>query len=547
MSSYSDVKVKVDVSRITGSCLHAWRYIGYDECNYTQMPEGEELISKFGALPDAPYYIRTHHLLCTGNGRGTYKWGSTNVYTEDDRGNPVYTWETLDEILDAYVKHHCKPFFELGFMPMGLVHPAFFENHPSWDRYRAYRHEGWATPPKDYGKWYELIFRVVAHCVERYGKQEVLTWYWELWNEPDISYWKGTVEEFCKLYDYTEAAVHAALDEAMLGGPATCGPIPGNAAHDFLNKFLSHCSQETNYVTGKQGTRLDFITFHAKGGGFPFRINAPKETPSVKRLLSQVKLGMETVQRHGLSDREIVLSEADPDGWAAGGRFDNANMNFRNTEYFASYIASSYRQIETLALSMKMDVRPLAWTFVFPGERCFEGTRAFSTQGIDKAVFNLFKVYARSGRHYLSFESSHEKDALCYADDYGSEEEPEVSGMATKSDDGKIGILIYSHHDDWDKVQDFKVTLEINHLPNHGKVAIRHYRIDRSHSNAYTEWVRQGRPNFPTPQQYAAIKSKDQLEFLEPPQEVPLSNSTLVMEFQLPTHAVSWIEVQPGT
>ncbi|MCL4522153.1 MAG: beta-xylosidase, partial [Firmicutes bacterium] len=89
--------------------------------------------------------------------------------------------------------------------------------------------------------------------------------------------------------------------------------------------------------------------------------------------------------------------------------------------------------------------------------------------------------------------------------------------------------------------------LEINHLPNHGKVAIRHYRIDRSHSNAYTEWVRQGRPNFPTPQQYAAIKSKDQLEFLEPPQEVSLSNSTLVMEFQLPTHAVSWIEVQPGT
>lgn len=544
MSSLPEVNVKVDASLVTGVCHHIWRYIGYDECNYTQMPEGEELIRKFGALQDSPYYIRTHHLLCTGNGRGAYKWGSTNVYTEDAQGNPVYNWETLDEILDIYIKHRCKPFVELGFMPMDLVDPAFFHEDLAWDHYRAYQREGWASPPKDYTKWYELIVRVVEHCLQRYGKEEVLTWYWELWNEPDILYWKGSIEEFCKLYDYTEAAVHAACDEAVFGGPATCGPIPGNQADHFLNSFLLHCSQGTNYATGKQGTRLDFISFHAKGGGFPFQMNAPKETPSVKRLVSQVKLGLEIIRHHGFADRQIILSEADPDGWAAGGRFDNANMNFRNTEYFASYVASSYRQIESIASSMKMDVRPLAWTFTFPGERCFEGTRAFSTHGIDKAVFNLFKVYARFGHQYLSFESSNEKDALVYVDDYGWEEEPDVSGMATRSNDGSIGIMIYSHHDDWDTVQDFKVKLEVNHMLDCDSVMIRHYRIDHSHSNAYSEWVKQGRPHFPSSQEYQAIKSRDGLEPLEPPKKVQVLNDKLVLAFSLPIHAISWIEVQ---
>ena len=544
MSSHSKVNVKVDARRVIGPCHHQWRYIGYDECNYTEMPEGRKLIEEFGSLQDSPYYIRAHHLLCTGNGRGAYKWGSTNVYTEDVQGNPVYHWETLDAILDTYVTNRCKPFFELGFLPMDLVNPAFFDHDSSSDPYSVYQRGGWATPPKDYAKWGQLVFRVVEHCVERYGEEEVLTWYWELWNEPDIFYWKGSVEELCKLYDYTEAAVHAVLDRARLGGPATCGPTPNNAAYEFLNQFLHHCSKGTNYVTGRQGTRLDFVTFHAKGGGFPFRIHASKDTPSVKRLLSQVKLGLEIIKDHGFSDCEIILSEADPDGWAAGGRFDNVNMNFRNTEYFASYVASSYRQIEKLASSMDMDVRPLAWTFTFPGERCFEGTRAFTTQGIHKAIFNLFKTYARLGNQYVFFESTHEKDALLYTDDYGLEEEPEVSGMATQSDDGTIGILIYSHHDDWDKVQDFKVTLEISHLLNHDKAVIHHYRIDESHSNAYSEWVRLGRPNYPNSEQYEAMKARDELEYFAPPQEVQLSNGTLTVEFPLPAHAISWIEVQ---
>ena len=90
--------------------------------------------------------------------------------------------------------------------------------------------KGWSYPPKDYAKWAELVRQWVLHAVARYGKAEVESWYWELWNEPDISYWRGTPEEYDKLYDYTADAVKRALPGAHVGGPGTTGPASAKAA-----------------------------------------------------------------------------------------------------------------------------------------------------------------------------------------------------------------------------------------------------------------------------------------------------------------------------
>jgi len=501
------------------------------------------MISKFGRLEDAPYYIRAHHMLCTGNLHGVYKWGSTNAYTEDEQGNPIYNWEVVDEIIDVYLQNNCKPFFEIGFMPYHLVDPKYFEGLSEWEKYNEYRRLYWAYPPKDYNKWYDLIYNLVRHCVDKYGESEVLTWYWELWNEPDIHYWRGTLEEFCKLYDYTEAAVHAALDGARLGAPAATNPRPGSNALKFLEGFLDHCANGTNYMTGKKGTRLDFVTFHTKGGGFPFNLNAPKMTPSVKREVSQVKTGLEAIRKYGFGDLDVVLSEADPDGWAAGGVYDNKNLNFRNTEYYASYVACSYNHIEKVARSMNASVKPLAWAFIFVGERCFEGTRTFATQGIDKAIFNLFRMYAKMGNKELSFSSSHAVDVLEYKDEFGTGEGPDISGMASISDDGSIRVLVYSHHDDWDIEKEFDVELDISNISAMEKAKISHYRIDKEHSNAYTEWVRQGKPKYPSKEQYEAIKKRDVLELLEPEQRINVIDGKVNLKFKMPTHAISLIEI----
>lgn len=527
------VNINVDTNLITGELNHIWRYIGYDECNFTDTPEGRDLIEKFGMLDDAPYYMRTHFMLCTGNCHGIYKWGSTNVCMTDTDGTVFYDWTVVDKIIDTYIKFNCKPFFELGFMPFAISLTNNMNEYK--DKYSQY-------PPKDYTLWYNLVKSLVNHCMDKYGVNEVLTWYWELWNEPDIGYWKGTNEEFFKLYDYTEAAVHDALPDARLGGPSVTNPAVGSNAAKFLEGFFHHCLNCRNYVTDRIGTRLDYITFHIKAGGYGFDLNAKKQLPSMKKYLQDLKNGLELVKKFNLHDKEIVLSEADPDGWAAGGQYDNKNMNFRNTEYFASFVAMSYNHFMIISKEMGMDVRPLAWTFTFVGERCFEGTRAFTTQGINKAVFNLFRIYAKMGNKTLESNSSQQKQPLESEDSNGFHEEAEVSCIASTSDSGNIQIMVYSHHDDWDMNENFDIKLVLNGVSMDKTVT--HYRIDKNHSNAYTEWVRQGKPDYPDAKEYKAIKERDGLELFTGETSIEPCKDGVTIGFNMPAHAISLLEVR---
>src|SRR6185436_1069225 len=201
------------------------------EPNYTYMKDGKKLLSEIAALSPVPVYFRAHSLLVTGDGKAALKWGSTNAYTEDAAGKPIYDWKIVDQIFDTYIKTGAKPFVEIGFMPQALsVKPEPYKHN--WEPGNQYNDIflGWAYPPKDYAKWAELIRQWVLHSVERYGKAEVASWYWELWNEPDIFYWRGTPEEYNKMYDYTADAVKRALPQANVGGPATTGPANPKAA-----------------------------------------------------------------------------------------------------------------------------------------------------------------------------------------------------------------------------------------------------------------------------------------------------------------------------
>jgi xylan 1,4-beta-xylosidase len=548
-ASSNPVSIAVDAGAVLGHLPHNWTYIGYDEVNYTYVPEGQQLLAKFMELQEQPYYVRPHHLLCTGNCHGFYKWGSTNAYLEDDQGNPVYDWMIVDLVFDTLLKYRCKPFVEIGFMPQDLADPeCYAAAQENWTG-QLYRSVGWACPPKDYQKWYDLVFALVSHCAERYGRDEIATWYWELWNEPDIFYWRGSLEEFNKLYDYTAAAVKAACPQARVGGPATTNPAPGSKAADFLDRFLNHCANDTNAYTGQPGAPLDFIAFHVKGGGYRADPKHRKQPPpSVKRILSHTQTGYEIISKYpGFQDLECILSEIDPDGWAAGGAWDNANLNFRNTEYYPSFVAAAFDKVGKFARNQSWDLKLLTWAFMFVGERCFEGTRAFSTQGIDKPILNLFRMYAHMGVQEIAFSSTGAKDPLAYADQWGNDETSDISGFATLSSSSSLEVLIYNHHDDWDRQAEATIELEIANLPFEGaELLVTHYRIDQSHSNAYAEWVRQGRPMYPSAEQRAAIEARAGLELLEPPRKVTNRAGKLVLSFTMPAHSVSLLSIAPA-
>ncbi len=540
------VEVRADMARKIGPLPHHWNYIGYDECNYSHTPGGMKLLKAFGTLPDAPYYVRCHHMLVTGIMHPFYKWGSTNVYTEDENGDPVYCFETLDKIFDEILKSGGKPFFEIGFMPLDLADPRLARDgkrYAGHGNLSEYQQIGWSMPPKDWDRWYDLIHVIAAHLKERYGEKELASWYFEMWNEPDIFYWRGTHAEFCKLYDYTEAALHDVLPDARFGGPATTGTRdPEGNATKFLDGFLKHIREGINYYTGSTGTRIDFTTFHTKGGGYRFDPLSlrKKQLPSVQTLVENVRTQASVLKKWGYGDLECVLSEADPDGWAAGGRFDNHNLNFRNTEYYATYTASGYYHIEELARELDMDIRPLAWAFMFEGERCFEGTRTFSTQGVEKPMMGLFRLLGRLGTEEIELSSSGAQDLSSFPDPWGTGLVPEINGRAT-SDGKHLSILLFSHHDDWDESRDSVIDLQILSAPNNRNAVMTVTRIDADHANAYTAWKNAGSPDWPDKDLLARFRQASELK----PESAPLENKngTFSASIYMPSHALALIEI----
>jgi len=123
-SAQGQTTIRVDGGASLGPFGPVFSYFGYDEPNYTYMQYGPKLVRELARLSPSPVYIRVHHLLCTGDGTAALKWGSTNAYTEDASGRPVYDWTIVDRIFDTYIRAGAKPFVEIGFMPEALsIHP----------------------------------------------------------------------------------------------------------------------------------------------------------------------------------------------------------------------------------------------------------------------------------------------------------------------------------------------------------------------------------------------------------------------------------------
>ena len=167
-------------------------------------------------------YIRMHGLLTDDMG----------VYKEDNKGNPEYNFQYIDVLYDYLVSIGMKPFVELSFMPAALASGTK----------TVFWWKGNITPPKDYKKWEDLIHNLVLHFTERYGADEVKTWYFEVWNEPNLNFfWSGDQEEYFKLYRYTVQAIKSVNKEYRVGGPATAGAawVPEMINFCSENKILS--------------------------------------------------------------------------------------------------------------------------------------------------------------------------------------------------------------------------------------------------------------------------------------------------------------------
>jgi xylan 1,4-beta-xylosidase len=514
-----------------------WAYFGYDEPNYTYTPNGRKLLAELSELSPTAVQIRMHNLLTSGDGTPALKWGSTNAYSEDANGKVVYDWTILDRIFDTLMQVKAKPLVEIGFMPEVLsVHP-----HP-------YKHEwpkgtlwtGWAYPPKDYGQWADLVYRWVRHAVGRYGKDEVLSWKWEVWNEPDIGYWQGSWDEYYKLYDYAADAVKRALPEARVGGPDSTGPADPHAA-DFLRQFLEHCARGTNFATGGKGAPLDFVAFHAKGNA---TFVQGYVRMGITRHLQSIDQGFRIVRSFPeFKDLPIILGESDPEGCAACSARQFPQNAYRNGPLYACYTAEVLAR--TLELAEKHHVHlegVVTWAFEFEDQPYFAGFRTLATHGIDKPILNLFRMLGTMSGERLAVESNQavSLDSILKS---GVTGEPEINALATSSGRG-ISVLIWNYQDADTPAPAAPVELHISDLPPDAvHIQVRHYRIDADHSNAYALWKRWGSPQEPSEEQHSRLLSADRLEELAPAEELTASKGGVRLSVNLPLHAVSLVKV----
>ena len=531
------VSIRVDAARKLGPLRPVWSFFGYDEPNYTYMKDGRKLLTELSALSSVPVYVRAHSLLVTGDGEAALKWGSTNAYTEDASGRPRYDWTLTDRIFDTYIERGMKPLVEIGFMPQALSRkPEPYRHH--WKPGEPYGDifTGWAHPPRDFAKWAELVRQWVAHCVAKYGKAEVESWLWEVWNEPNGGYWQGTPEEYHKLYDYTADAVKRALPTARIGGPHSTGPGNPRAAA-FLKSFLEHALRGKNYVTGNTGSPLDYVGFHAKGRP---QFVGDTVVMGIENQLRDLDKGFEIIASFPeLKGRPVVIGESDPEGCAACSSRVYPQNAYRNGVMYASYTAAVMPRHLDLAAKHGVNLLgAVTWAFEFEDQPYFDGFRDLATNGIDKPVLNVFRMLGMMTGDRVAVENGAASalDAMLAG---GVKDKPDTHAMAS-ANARSVAVLVSNYHDSGKPGPAAAVELTIAGLPP-GRVLLEHYRVDNEHSNSYEAWKKLGSPAWPDAEQYARLESAGQLQLLESPRWIAAGGGRARMEFSLPRHGVSLI------
>lgn len=527
--------ITVDLKNEIAPMQPVWAWFGYDEPNYTYMKDGKKLLSEIAALSPTPVYVRTHSLLVTGDATAALKWGSTNAYTEDANGKPIYNWKITDSIFDTYIKRGMKPLAQIGFMPEALSsHPQPYRHY--WKPGDPYTDiiTGWAYPPKDYDKWRELVYQWVKHCVARYGQKEVESWYWEVWNEPNGHYWIGSQEDFFKLYDYAADGLKKALPTAKIGGLNIAGTRTKGAI-DWTNNFITHCISGTNYATGKKGSQLDAILFHAKGW--------PKVLDGVVRMdmapqLNDIETGFKITRSYPeTKDLPIIIGESDPEGCAACGMATNPENAYRNGTMYSSYTAATFARKYLLADQTKANfLGAVSWSFEFENQPWFYGFRDLATNGVDKPVLNVFRMFGMMTGKRIKTESNRM---------YALEDVLKTSVRGNLSDIGALAtkdakaaaVMIWNYHDDDKQGPTESVSVTINNIPSKN-ATLSIYLIDADNSNSYEVWKKMGSPQNPTKQQIATLENAGQLKRVSS-KKIKINSGKTVVTLQLARQAVA--------
>ena len=497
-----------DIRKVVGPCdARLWGNITFDPMYAaTVTPEAKpawDMIRDSHAFR----YVRCHNTF--SDAPPDDKLGQVmgcRVYTEDKVGRPHFNFEYLDQVLDIWTQAGLKPILEMDFMPDALAEGDIIRNYGG----------GAINPPRDLNKWRALIFETVTHLIRRYGRNEVRTWYFEIWNEPDLkTYWvDGAQDEvlsptfdhermarFLRMYDYFVDGALGADPGIKVGGPGL--------AHreDFFKLFLEHITNGTNAATGRRGTRADFISWHAYGSSTEVLSKNWSRVGAVRRFPELAK-----VELHHTEWGQEILPEDDRPNMRVSSEYDAAFL-CRNLDNVFTHSAARVDRFARWG-DLINGWRPLFWQL--------------GTQLVTLPIFHAYALLAKLGPERIAVD--------------GLWPGTPVRAFATRRGHAHAQVVLY-HFDEANQHsvgEALDVDLTIRGLPG-ATVPLTVFRVDRDHANAYRAWAAMGKPASPTAAQ--AVELAAQAKVTAETRVVRVEEAEANLNLTLPPNGIALVLV----
>jgi xylan 1,4-beta-xylosidase len=438
------------------------------------------------------------------------------VYSETEDGEPLYNWTYVDKLYDFLLQAGIRPFVALSFMPSTL---ARSKETIFWWR-------GHIAPPKDQNKWNVLVREFVRHCLNRYGAEEVSTWYFEVWNEPDLTgvCWAGTKQEYFEFYAETAAVIKSISPRLRVGGPAMgYGSIWND---NWAEEFIAYCS-------GRQAP-VDFFSFHVYSE-FP---NQKKEQVKLTTLmppsfyLDSVKRLRSKLAGTDMPELELYMTE-----W-------NFSLYDRNLIHDTMFMGTFVVHHALQTLDGLESIAFWSFTDVFeesrvPSSIFYGGFGLMNRNGLKKPSYYAFEVLAKLGDRILSHDDGY---------------------IVTRDRNGSLQILMYNytHVDqlfasgDWsgltetsrytifEEKGDRLYRLKLGEWEQGYKLTS--YRLDREHGSVFDEWIGLGAPTYPTEEELQYLRHRStpemQIDWLSAAEGFDRT-------YRVPPHGILLITLQP--
>jgi xylan 1,4-beta-xylosidase len=413
------------------------------------------------------HYLRFHGILSDEMG----------LYTEDPTGTPSYHFEKIDQLYDFLLAHHIKPFVELTFMPRALAS----------GKKTIFWYSANVTPPKDMAKWQALVHALIQHWIDRYGRPEVESWFFEVWNEPDYpAFFGGTMKDYFRLYRATAQAIKQVCPACRVGGPAAVSPNE----KQFLDYLI------TTHVPA------DFISTHTygvlkQGADSAGHIGAPLD-PSPNAIVAPIRAARQQIDRSPLPQLPLYITE-----WSSSYLPDDP---FHDQYLSAPYIVDLVRQASPYAAALSY------WIFTDIFEErgpqtlpFYGGFGLLTLQGIRKPSFFAYRFLSQLGPTDLTVEDPANQSWITTT----GGPRPAIQALLwnytpNTPPQGQIDQTFYKKEFPTQPAAPIDLTLE--HLAP-GRYTLTLTRIGYQQNDPYTAYLGMGSPTTLSPQQLQELQA----------------------------------------